>query len=158
MKKPIDSKFYASALEESQSENCDESKVLEFIMAASAEGDDRATYSLSTCYYFGVWGVEIDAKRAHNLALTLEQSNIAEAIFNLAVDFDLGKNTKRNPKRAFSLYLKAALLGDKEACKQVSQFFESGELVQKDKIIALEWKKRSECDEKEISPPYRRWP
>ncbi len=169
MKNIIESEFYLKALEiestvlDSTSTFNDEeiangeAKLLEIMHLAANEGDDRATYFIAACYRFGDWGVEIDKKRAHNMTKTLENSNIPVALYNLGADFDVGNVIKRNSKRAFSLYYRAALLGDKVACEEISKFYAVGEIVPKDLKLAKAWKKRAECDEKEISPPYRRW-
>jgi len=153
----IDSSAYLEALAETQSPACDNARVICLLEQAHNEGDDRATYALAQCSRYSSFGYPIDPQKAHDLTKTLENSNIAEAIFNLARDYDIGHCVRANPKKAFSLYMSAALLGDAESCAQVAQYFNRGEIVPLNKKIAKAWKARSKCDEKLIAPPYRRW-
>lgn len=153
----IDSSAYLDALAEAKSPRPDGPQVISLLERAHLEGDDRATYALAQCSRYGNFGYPIDPQKAHDLTKTLENSNIAEAIFNLARDYDIGHCVRANPKKAFSLYMCAALLGDAESCAQIAQYFGRGEIVPLNKKTAKAWKARSKCDEKFISPPYRRW-
>ncbi|MFM1975517.1 MAG: hypothetical protein RL145_363 [Pseudomonadota bacterium] len=153
----IDSSAYIDALAEAKSPTCDDARVIFLLEQAHNEGDDRATYALAQCSRYGSFGYPIDPQKAHDLTKNLENSSIAEAIFNLARDYDLGHCVRANPKKAFALYISAALLGDAESCMQVAQYFNRGEIVPINKTIAKAWKDRSKCDEKLISPPYRLW-
>jgi len=76
-------------------------------------------------------------------------------MFDLAVAYDLGKVVEQDDAKAFSYYMRAALLGDKEACRQISQFYVEGKVVPFDEELGEAWLKRSQQDETEISPPYR---
>ncbi|OYU75785.1 MAG: hypothetical protein CFE32_12940 [Alphaproteobacteria bacterium PA3] len=153
----IDSSAYIDALAEAQSTTREDARVISLLEQACEEGDDRATYALAQCSRYGSFGYPLDTQKAHNLTKTLENSNIAEAIFNLARDYDIGHCVRADPKKAFALYMSAALLGDAESCAQVAQYFNRGEIVPLNRKIAKAWKARSKCDEKLIAPPYRRW-
>jgi uncharacterized protein len=153
----INSIHYEMALKEASLTTFDSTYVLALLNRALIEGDDRAIYARAQCFRYGTFGSEIDLKAAHDLNKTLEKSNIAEAVFNLAYDYDIGNFVRKNLKRAFSLYMTAALLGDPESCAQISQFYRLGYVVTKNRNLAKVWKQRSKCDEKLISPPYRRW-
>jgi uncharacterized protein len=153
----IESEHYKKALDEADATYCDDALVLEHLRTAESEGDERAVYALAQCYRHGTFGLKVDLKMAHDLNKGLESSNIAEAIFNLAVDYDCGNFVRTNPKRAFSLYLVAALLGDPESCSQIAQAYQIGWVVSQNRRLAKAWKLRSKCNAKLISPPYRRW-
>jgi TPR repeat protein len=153
----ISSDYYNNALQEADSPNCSEAIVLDYLQIALNDGDERAAYAMAQCYRYGTFGSKIDVKAAHDLNRTLEHSNIAEAVFNLAFDYDCGNFVRKNSKRAFSLYLVAGLLGDPESCAQVSQAYRLGWVVPQNKALAKAWRERSKCDAKLIAPPYRRW-
>ncbi len=153
----MESSAYNDALTEANSPVCDDAHVITLLEQAHTQGDDRATYALAQCFRYGSFGYPLDPQKAHDLTKTLENSNIAEAIFNLARDYDIGHCVRANPKKAFSLYMSAALLGDAESCAQIAQYFDRGEIVPVDRRIAKAWRARSRCDERLIAPPYRRW-
>jgi TPR repeat protein len=89
------------------------------------------------------------------LLKSIEDSFIAESLFDLAVSYDLGVGVRTNDKRAFSLYMKAALLGHAESCQQISEYYREGKLVARDMSVAKAWKMRAACAEEDISPSYR---
>jgi TPR repeat protein len=148
---------YGEALALCRAENPNLRKAHELLFKSSDAGDLRATYALATWYLFGNEVVERDEKRGVDLLKSLEHSNIAEAIFDLAVSYDYGKSVRKSTKKAFSLYMRAALLGDKGACDQIAQFYLEGKFVPHDKALAHAWRARAEQPEKSISPPFRLW-
>lgn len=152
-----DSELYNQALLEADSSNCNSTLVIESLNKAALEGDVRAVYAIAQCHRYGSFGLEVDLEKAHKLNKTLAHSNIAEAVFNLALDYDKGNFVRKSPKRAFSLYVVAGMLGDPESCEQVSRFYRFGEVVPQNRVLAKAWRERSKCSEKLISPPYRRW-
>jgi uncharacterized protein len=129
----------------------------ELFLSASHDGNPKAIYALATWYIFGNEVVEKNEKQAVKLLKSIVNSNIAEANFQLALAYDQGWGVKRHSGRAFSLYMRAALLGDKDACDQISQYYAEGKYVKFDENLAAAWKTRSEQCEKDISPPYRVW-
>lgn len=129
----------------------------ELFLEASNAGNPKATYALATWHHFGNEVVIKDDKVAVSLLKSVKNSNIAEVNFHLALAYDRGWGVRRDSRKAFSFYVRAALLGDKGACDQVSQYYSEGKYVSFDKSLALAWKVRSEQDEKDISPPYRVW-
>ncbi len=148
---------YQSALLHSRSDPPNLRKAYELLSGASERGDCRAVYALATWYLFGNEVVEKDEIRGVSMLETLRNSFVAEAIFDLAVSYDHGKHVEQDDEKAFSLYMRAALLGDKQSCSQVSQFYAEGALVEHDEELANAWRKRSEQDERDVSPPYRLW-
>ncbi|MCI4590404.1 sel1 repeat family protein [Sphingobium sp. BYY-5] len=148
---------YEKALALSRSEEPKLREAYELLTKACAEGDMRADYALASWHLYGNDVVERDERKGVSILKSLEKSNIAEALFDLAVSYDYGKSVRRNRKRAFSLYMKSALLGDKSACDQVSQFYAEGKFVPYDKGLAQAWEARAQQSEESISPPYRLW-
>lgn len=135
--------------------------VMSLLQRASQEGDHRAKYAVATWLLSGQEGVvEKDVKAGVKLLKELEDGDLPEALFDLAVSYDYGWVSRRNAAKAFSLYMRAALLGDAEACRQMAGFYEEGKDVKHDRRLAEAWRKRAETGEKgekEISPPYRVW-
>lgn len=129
----------------------------DFLLKAHDNGDARATYALATWSIYGNEVTEKDEKEGVNLLREIEDCCIAEAIFNLGFAYDTGRFVDQDDLKAFSLYMRAALLGDKEACNQVSQYYAEGRTVQHDLALAEAWRIRGEQDERLISPPYRVW-
>lgn len=120
-------------------------------------GDRRADYAIATWMLSGNDVVAKDISKAVSVLKSLQDANIAEAVYDLAVSYDLGIGLRKNIKTAFSLYMKSGLLGSKLACDQVSQFYAEGRIVPYDKRLAKAWALRAEQAEKDISPVYRLW-
>lgn len=151
----IDNHNYEMALSLAKSTPADLKAAYEYLILASSNGDQRADYAIATWYLSGNEVVQRDEIRAFEILKSLERSNIAEACFDLAFSYDSGRGCRRNAGRAFSNYMKAGLLGDKEACQQIAQYYLEGVLVKYNKELFLTWKLRSEKSEQEISPAYR---
>lgn len=132
-------------------------KVKSLLEEARDEGDLRATYAISTWYLNGNKIIEVDEDKGVGLLLGISSCNIAEANFDLGFAYDTGRVVEQDDMRAFSYYMKAGLLGDSEACSQVSQFYREGKVVPFDENLAAAWEERSKQDEVDISPPYRIW-
>lgn len=149
---------YDSALNLADLEGDSSQQVFDLLVEAASDGDDRALYALST---WQIWGeqdvVPKDPKKAFLNLKKLSTSFVAEALFDLAYSYDIGHGTKADESKAFSTYMRAALMGSKEANAQVAEFYREGKIVSRDSNISLEWRRRSRCDELEISPPYRVW-
>jgi TPR repeat protein len=96
-----------------------------------------------------------DTSKAFSLLSSLENSFIAEALFDLAYCYDTGEGVPDDEEKAFCLYMNSALLGDKESCEQVSEFFLEGKLVPQSDSVAEAWHKRAELSDQERSPPHR---
>jgi hypothetical protein len=153
-----DRQDYLHALALSQEEGGSAAKAYELLKAAASQGDQRAKYAIATWLLHGKQGVvEADVKTGLRLLRELAKSNIAEALFDLAVSYDYGWGTRRNEQAAFSCYMRSALLGSKKSCAQIAEFYREGALVKHDHSLYLAWKKRSRQPEVEISPPYRLW-
>lgn len=148
---------YEIALTLSRSDPPDLHAAKSSLSKAHEKGDVRATYALATWYLHGNEVIEKNEKVGVSMLLDIEKSSIAEAIFDLAFAYDCGEFVDHDDLKAFSLYMRAALLGNREACSQVSQYYAEGVTVQHDPALADAWKARSEQEEQVISPPYRLW-
>lgn len=151
----IDNVAYDNALAICRESEPNLSKAYALLTKASQEGDQRATYALATWHLFGNDAVKKNEKLGVDILKSLEYSNIAEAIFDLAVSYDHGKGVRKNSKKAFSLYMRAALLGDPCSCEQISQYYGEGKVVKFDRSLEDAWRKRAKQDKNSISPPYR---
>lgn len=149
---------YLVALELADEANPNLAEAFESLREAASAGDIRAEYAIATWYLHGREGVvERDVLLAFEMLKGLEDSCIPEAIFDLAIFYDFGEFVERDEERAFSLYMQAALLGNKEACEQIAEFFREGSVVEHDEKLQRAWLRRAEQKEAEISPPYRVW-
>lgn len=147
---------YVAALGLSGEPNPDRREALEKLREAAAAGDPRAEYAIATWYLHGMEGVvERDVPRAFEMLKKLEDSFIAEALFDLAIFYDLGEIVEPDEEKAFSLYMRAALLGNRESCRQMAEFFREGRIVKHDEKLQQAWLKRAKQKESDISPPYR---
>jgi TPR repeat protein len=130
-------------------------RVLSLLDLGVEEGDERAIYARAVCFSNGKYGSAIDESKAFILFSRLSESSITEALFDLAVCYDLGQGVTKNQFTAFEYYLKAATLGHKEACSQVSEFFREGVTVPVSENLQCFWLERSQKKEAEISPADR---
>ena len=146
---------YEEALRNARAENVDGQAVLSALSKAHEEGDARATYALASWNLNGADFVPVNVQKGIELLRSIEDQPVAEALYDLAVAYDLGKGVRRNPRKAFELYMKSALLGHLEANRQVGQFFIAGEFVQFNRNIGRMWNRRGQLTEAEISPPQR---
>lgn len=149
--------LYREALAICRSERLETKRAYELLVAAVEAGNARAKYVLATWYLNGNEIVQKDQRYGVVLLKQIMDANIAEASFDLAVSYDYGWGVRRNTRLAFVHYMKAALLGDREACDQISQFYLEGNYVPHNAMLSKAWKLRSEQEEREISPPYRLW-
>jgi TPR repeat protein len=156
LKKTLKSKYYRRALNEALQDEPDTEKIAAFLRKAHVSGDIRATYALSVCYNSGQHNFPIDKNISDDLTRSLENSNIAEAVFDLAVLIDY-ENCEGSEYLAFSLYMRAALLGHSQASEQIGEYFREGKIVRFDECLAKSWQDRSKENEKSISPPWRIW-
>ncbi|MFZ5746951.1 MAG: tetratricopeptide repeat protein [Pseudomonadota bacterium] len=131
------------------------SKVLNLLDLGVEGGDERAIYARAVCYSNGTFGSDIDESKAFRLFSKLSESNIPEALFDLGACYDLGQGVAKDQFAAFECYLRAATLGHKEACCQVSEFFREGVVVPESEYLRRFWLGRSQKKEAEISPADR---
>jgi TPR repeat protein len=128
------------------------SDICKMLKDASSSGDPRADYALAICYFQGKYGLTVDEKKGLKLLKRAAKFDIAEAIYDLASHYD---QYDQEDIDIFYLYMRAALLGHKKACKQVYQFYNEGKTVTYNAALVREWKKRAGAEDGLISPPWR---
>ncbi|WP_158298751.1 tetratricopeptide repeat protein [Sphingomonas psychrotolerans] len=148
---------YRTALDLSRSDPQELYQARELLRKAHKNGDERATYALASWYLHGNDITEKNEEAGFAMLREIENSFIAEAIFDLAFAYDCGKCVEVDDLKAFSLYMRAALLGSQGACSQVSQYYSEGATIPHDPALAEAWQTRAEQEERAISPPYRLW-
>lgn len=150
--------LYEAALAICDGEHPDEGRARNLLQRAADGGDARATYALANWLLHDGAGAENEpVKAAVVLLRSVEEANIAEALFDLAVCYDYGRGVRKNEKRAFSLYMRSALLGHPESCEQIAEFYRHGKIVPHDRKLYKAWLARAGEEPQSISPPYRVW-
>jgi uncharacterized protein len=149
--------LYSQALALGRQPSPDLAQVYVLLQASNDAGDARARYAIATWHLFGNSLIEKNEAYGVKLLKSLQTSNVAEAIFDLAVSYDLGRSVRRDARKAFSLYMQAALLGDREACLQIAQYYREGKHVLPSMSLYKAWLQRADQPEETISPPYRVW-
>jgi TPR repeat protein len=151
------SELYDLALRMADSREQNLKEVFKYLSDACASGEPRAKYAVANWYLNGVGHVDKDIPKAFDILSEIEDSFVAEALFDLAIFYDLGRHVDEDAGRAFSLYMRAALLGHQESCRQMAEYYREGLIVAHDEALHASWLKRSQHEESDISPPYRIW-
>jgi uncharacterized protein len=115
--------------------------VYELMVRAHEQGDARATYALASWYIHGSPFTKKDLKRAVELLEIAAAHEVREAIFNLARATEAGKGTPKSARKAYTLYVQAALLGDAQAMREVARMYAAGTGVPKSRALAEVWRK-----------------
>jgi len=151
----ITSHAYEMALEEARRSLPNGDSVMRFLTEAHRIGDKRSTYALSVIFFNGQFNQKVNQKKAKNLLKMAAKSNVAEAVFDLAVHIDNNESEDGDEMEVYCLYMRAALLGHREACRQMSAFHLEGKIVPHDRLLASEWKLRAKSSDFPQDPPWR---
>ena len=89
-------------------------KAFPYLLDAALAGDIHSQNLVGYCYNLGL-GVAKDLTLAVFWYEQAAKHHHKEALFNLAVLYERGGAVEANPRKAFSLYRRAALLGDAPA-------------------------------------------
>ncbi len=111
---------YETALKEMRKKKPDAELGLKLLLQALKKGDMRAAYALATWHLHGTH-VEKDSRKAIALLKRAANENIPAALYDLAVAYEEGKITRKNEKKAYESYLKAAIWGDKQSIHEVGR-------------------------------------
>lgn len=134
------SKDYDLALIEARRPRADLTKALRLLQRAYDVGDARAAYALGTWFLHGRRGVvEKDMPRAVRFLAEAAAANVPDALFDLAVCYERGAGVRQSHKRAAVLYLRSALLGDKQAVRAMGKLYWHGQGVKRDRAVARVW-------------------
>ena len=137
------SKPYQLALREALKKRPDYKQVLALLKRALKQGDPYAAYALATWYLHGSRGFKKDIRKGTALLKQAAQGAVASANYDLAVSHENGIGVRKNEKRAFELYLTAALLGDKSAFFETGRCYFYGIGTKQDRRTAKIWLTRA---------------
>lgn len=87
--------------------------------AQERQGDPTAAYAVGTWFLHGVHGYAQDEARAAPLLQYAADRGVPSALFDLGVLIETRRLGTRPRREAFSNYLAAALLGDRDAAQEV---------------------------------------
>ncbi len=111
---------------------------------AFAMGDADATYALATWHLFGQPPyIAKNPKEAVRLFKIAASGGASDAMYDLAVSYEVGTGIERNLRRAFQNYVRAALHGNSKAIYEVGRCLYYGIGVAKDRVTAGIWLDRS---------------
>jgi TPR repeat protein len=133
---------YDEALRIMRGSDPDRKRVFALLLAASSDGDHRATSAIATWYYYGQY-VRKNFRKAVQFARRAALSGRAEDLHHLAICYERGDGVKTDENRAFALYASAASLGDKKAMYEVGRMLFYGIGTARDRSLAKFWYARS---------------
>jgi uncharacterized protein len=117
------------------------------VIGMARRGSPSANYALATWYLFGHKGAKIEIKkdisRAVKLLKLAARGGVANALYDLAVCYEIGAGVEKSEYEAFRGYMKAALLGDADATYEVGRLYYHGIGVSKDRALAKAWLDRA---------------
>ncbi|MBD5655917.1 MAG: sel1 repeat family protein [Candidatus Eremiobacteraeota bacterium] len=121
----------------------DVSKAKVLLESALADGDARAAYAL------GSWCIDgdrlpRDLERARALFSIAAEAKIGYALFDLAIMTEKGEGGVRDLRKAFELYVDAALHGDTQSVFEVGRCYRYGIGIAEDHALAEIWRDRAE--------------
>lgn len=134
---------YKEALQIMRSPNGDFEKAKKLLLLGLEENDPFSAYALGTWYFFGSNGIRKNTKKGLALWHRAAEEKVPDALFDLAVYYEKDA-IEKDLKKAFLLYIDAAIRGDKEALFAVGRCYFFGIGVSKNKDIAEIWFQRSE--------------
>ena len=95
-----------------------------------------------TATFLGAKVVQADTSQ-FKLDSIMAKRGDAGAQFSVAIAYEDGVGTKKDPKQAFDWYSKAAKQGHEGAQYKLGTFYEQGRVVKKDTKTAMEWYKKA---------------
>ena len=112
---------------------------------AAEAGDAAAMSNLASCYKVGAGGVGVDLAEAFRWSRRAVEvpSPCAVAYYNLALCYDFGNGTPKNPVEAARLYKIAAEMGHSGAQFSYGLHLQRGEGVPCNPVEAFTWLKRA---------------
>jgi TPR repeat protein len=136
-------KLYEEALAETSRDKPDIELVLDLLEKSLALGNPRAAYALGTWYLHGEH-VDKDTSKAMVLLKRAADKNIPEACYDLAVSYEKPVGVAANLKKAFELYVRAALHGDNQSFHEVGRCYYYGIGTPRDENLADIWLEKAE--------------
>ena len=136
-----DKKYYL-ALHLAEQESYNHKEVIRLLIESVNLGNKKAAYALASWYLNG-YHVRKNYKKAFEL-LQMAVINGSEkgfvqykdALYDLAVCYEIGHGTPKDTHLAFFYYLKSAFNGDKQAIEEISRCLYYGIGVPKDRELS----------------------
>lgn len=148
---PKGDKSYYKALRLASQDSYSSKNVIQLLEMSILQGNRKASYALASWYLNG-FNVRKNYKKAFNLLQKAVQGGpekgfdmYKDALLDVAVCYELGNGTDKDPQKAFYYYLLAAKNGDLQALKELSRCFFYGIGVAKDRKISSLIDEYSEC-------------
>jgi len=120
-------RFYYKALSLAEQDSYDSREVVKLLEDAVVKGNKKAAYALASWYLNG-FHVRKNYKKAFallQLAVQGERENgfdsYKDALYDIAVCYELGQGVGKDAKLAFYYYLLSAFNGDMQAIEEVSR-------------------------------------
>ncbi len=129
---------YELALAEERRSHPRHERSLRLLQEAHRNGDARASYALGTWKLHGTH-VRKDVTAGASLVQRAAAAGVRDAVYDLAVCFELGAGVKRDNRRALMHYVQAALMGDRMAAHEVGRCYYYGVGCKSDRVIARVW-------------------
>lgn len=137
--------LYESAVTKMRQPRPDNAHIVEMLRQAIDAGSARAAYALATWYLHGKDDVvEQDYAEAVRLLRIAAEVHLPSALYDLAACYANGEGVDKDPRKAFELYLRAALHGDDDAVFKVGRAYYYGFGVAKNRRVANIWLDRAE--------------
>ena len=137
--------LYRASLKAAYRKNPDYKMIASMLRRAIKKGNPQAMYALATWYLHGQEPyVKKDQKAAIPLLQRAATAGISEAMWDLAMCYEHGEGVRKNASRAFEMYLRSALHGDKQAHMEVGRLLFWGMGVRRDRKTAAVWIERAE--------------
>ncbi|MFZ5610090.1 MAG: tetratricopeptide repeat protein [Pseudomonadota bacterium] len=134
------SDFLSKALAEMNKSSPDVAVATSHLRMAIENGSAEAAYALATWYLHGKEPIiKKSRKKAIELLREASECGVASANFDLAVCYEIGHGLRKSEKKAFIHYLRAALLGDKDAAESIGRMYYHGIGVKRDRALAKVW-------------------
>ena len=144
MKQPPGESLYEVALAEARKKHPEYPKVIATLREATEKGNPDAAYALASWY---LWGKKPHIKPDHKVAVRLLRTAVAagnsDAMWDLAVCYDNGNGVRISEKKAFELYLRAALRGDARSTMELARRYYWGSGTRQDRSVSRIWLERA---------------
>ena len=116
----------------------DRQRAFALLLAASSNGDHRASSAIATWYYHGQY-VRKNFRKAVQFAKKAALNGSAKDLHYLGISYERGEGVKKDECRAFAFYSSAALLGDKQAMYEVARLLFYGIGTASNRSLAKLW-------------------
>ena len=137
---------YAKALALAQGANPKWLPIARMLLRSAEEGEPESIYALATWRLFGQDGIlPLDYREGARLLALAGEAGVASALYDLAISNEKGLGVRKNVKRAFALYVDAALHSDPQSHEEVGRHYYWGIGIARDRRLAEIWYRRAEA-------------